>query len=229
MNLLLAAFVSALLVAQAPQPSGQPPPAPAATSPAGPFLPKIGRVRATSAFCAIMANDLKPASMQLSANNRTLGEVSNTIDSIMADFRALDGDLRITQDRVTLMKQVNSIVQPMPQVNRQISAVRSASEQTTDPKIATNTTALAGHMQDVASAQEQLGYDLQGVVRSLMQIAMKPGYVDSFTQSIQDATMGAPSAALSLKSYLKWNSRIHAINTAQAAAATEAPKVLKHC
>ncbi len=223
------ALAASILVAQAPQPSAPPAAVPEASSPAGPFLPKIGHVRATSAFCAVMANDLRPASVQLSANNRTLGAISETIDRIMANFRALDGDLRMTTDRVTLMKQVDSIVQSIPQLDRQIAAVRSASGETTNPKIAENVTALAGHMQNVAGAQGQMGYDLQGVVRSLIQIGLRPNYIDSFSQTFQDATIGAPAAALSLKSYLKWNSRIRAINEAQAAAAAEAPKVLKHC
>lgn len=181
-------------------------------------------------YCTALARHFNGAFMPMLANDRTLDRVSLEFDDIDTLFSKVDYVTRFIRARERLASYSGLLLRTMPQIQRQIDALRNAAKVAADPSSASAARAAADELRAAYTKQRAMAIDIQGVAQSMMDydIVNAPHPVGGI--SLQDSSL--PPEMRDIKHYLRFDGErdiIHrsekkAVDTAYTAATTACTK-----
>ena len=194
-------------------------PAPVSSaSPAPSQLKTIATVRSTP-FCSSIAQHFNAAVEPMLANDRSLDQVDTQLVDLNDVFNHGDYQIRYSNVRVKLIKQVTDIQKNLPFMQQQVNQLRQGEALSKDHKDSHQIHQIAEKLQLAYNKQMQLATDLTGVIHAMMDYQPE-GDADSFQNRLATASM--PKEMRDVKSYLRFDGQRDVIDQAENAAADSA-------
>jgi hypothetical protein len=191
-----------------------------------PALKTIVTVKSTP-FCSSLGEHFNNVAGPMHANDRDLDRIDVQLTNFDDIFHHPDYQIRYSDTRVALMKYVSEIVKSLPDMQREINALRNGETLTTDKAQAAQLHQVAEKLQLAYNKQHQLATDLSGVIQSMIDYR-PPADLDISQEELAEANM--PQEMRSIKSYLRFDGQRDVLGQAEDAAATLAIDLASsHC
>ncbi|HET9030777.1 MAG TPA: hypothetical protein VFN49_11445 [Candidatus Aquilonibacter sp.] len=197
MNHIIASF---LIAALAPSPS------PAAT-------PQTIITVRSSPYCNALARHFNAAFIPLLANERTLNQVDERLVDLNTLFSKPDFQMRFVDTRRKLMDEVETIGKSMDRIGDEVGALHAAIATTQDPAQQAALRTTADELQRAYVRQRSLMFDLQGVIRAMMDYDITQRTHPLGGNALSD--LGLPADEKDLKSYLRFDGQRDVIAQAE--------------
>jgi len=233
-------------------------PAGAPASSPSPGQPKTLTHIYTSAYCSTFVEHFNNATTGVLGGDKHLDSVDATIHQIDLDWSKRDGAMRVYDDRIKLIGDVNAMLKQIPQTQAEVNALLAQANQTTDPQRKAALLDAASQLQKAVDRQRTVSYDLTSVIHVLedkhtsedtaetnIQYLMPPGYSEHGISLLDDPvdqpgvnTMmnSSPSPKVSptpragdLEDVLQWGRQRWIIASSESQAAIAADKLVRIC
>lgn len=219
-------LVSFILIAAAAAASPSPSP-----SPPAPPLKEIGSVTARSPYCASFFTHFNTIVDPMVANDKTLDQVSVSLDNINTLFSKTDRIKRFDDERLKLQKYTGALLANNTVLQKEINELRRGEKLTEDPQRAHEVHMLAQELQRAYDKQHQMQLDLQSVWRAMVDYNLSESPV--LGEPLGDVTLESlkePAAAKDVKYVLRFNGMRDRLRDAEGMAAAHAQTILqKYC
>ena len=239
-----------VLIDRAPAPSPQSSPLPG--------QPKILGHVYTSAYCSTFVEHFNHATSGLLGDDRHLDAVDATIHQIDDDWYKRDGSMRVYDDRVKLIADVNAMLRSIPQTQAEVNALIAQAHATSDPDRKAALTQAASQLQKTIDRQRTVTYDLTNVIHVLLdkhtsedtaetaiQSMLLPGQseygisllddpvdqpgIDTMAHGTPDPKVSPTPRAGDLEDVLQWGRQRWIIASSESNAAIAADKLVRIC
>ncbi len=189
--MLLLNLVTALLAVIVPSPS--------------PTLrePKTIITVVSSPYCKSLAEHFNNALVPMLANDRTLDGVSVQLDDFNTMFQSPNYVQQFLHIRDTLGRQETVLNRSLPEIQREVNALRDGDRLTTDPQAAAAIHEAAQELQTAYDKQRQLAIDTQNLYISFLRV--NPNRLHATLGGFDPQDMAAPADARNIKSYLRFD------------------------
>lgn len=233
-------------------------PAPSPNPSGSPGQPKILAHVYTSAYCSTFVEHFNHATTGILGDDRHLDSVDATIHQIQDDWYKRDGAMRVYDDRVKLIADVNAMLKSIPQTQAEVNSLIAQAQATTDPARKAALTDAASQLQKSLDRQRTVTYDLTNVVHVLedkhtsedtaesnIQSLLLPGYsehgisllddpvdqpgVDTMAHGTPDPKVSPTPRAGDLEDILQWGRQRWIIASSESNAAIAADKLVRIC
>jgi len=137
----------------------------------------------------------------MAENDRTLDQVSVSLDEVNTLFDHIDYVSRFTTERLRMERYVGALQRSLPAMQEQINALRRAENLTKDAAQAHEMHMLAQELQRAYDKQRQMSIDLFGVMQAMMDFDIMNAPRPTPMERLQ--ALDAPKDARDVKSYLR--------------------------